>query len=724
MSIIFDSQRNTFKLDTAESSYIIKICDGGYLLNLYYGAKIPDTYVAGRESRYPNASFSPVDAEAENFCPDTAPLEYSTNGAGDLRISALSVRNKDGNSVTDIRYEGHKIYNGKLPIEGMPSTYANTDGEAQTLEIYAKDGVTGARVTLYYTVFESYSVMTRRSRIENTSDAPMKLERAMSLSLDLAEMDYDMITLWGAHNMERNVERRPLSHGVQGVESKRGSSSHAQNPFMALAKFGADEEHGEVFGFNLVYSGNHSLLAECDFNSATRVIIGINPTDFIWNLGAGEYFDTPECVMVYSDGGLGEMSRTFHRFYNNNLIRGKYKHEKRPLLINHWEATSFDITTEKLVEFAKEAKELGFEMLVMDDGWFGKRYNSKSSLGDWYVNEEKLSGGLQSLISQVNALGLKFGIWYEPEMISPDSDLYRAHPDWCVHVPVRVPKLGRNQLVLDVSRAEVREYVFGMMKNVLSNHKIDYVKWDFNRNLSDAGSAQLSGDRGGEFFHRFVLGTYDLMNRLTTEFPDILLENCSGGGGRFDPAMLAYSPQIWTSDNSEAIHRLKIQFGTSLCYPASTMGAHVSAKGRTPLKTRGDVALWGTFGYELDPKMFSEEEREIVKAQVADYHKYYELMHTGDLFRLISPFENPYLAAWEIVSEDKSEALITVVTVKQEHHRNLILRPRGLDENKTYKNSFNGQICSGRTLMKAGIAVHATASSDGESLTVNISEAN
>lgn len=720
MPISFNSELNTIKLDTAESSYLIKINGSGYLLNLYYGAKISDFYVPGREARAPSASFSPVDAN--NFCPDSAPMEYATNGAGDLRISALSVRNGNGDAVTEIKYTGHKIYKGKPKIEGLPSTYANSDSEATTLEIYTTDAVTGIHVTLIYTVFEKYSVMTRSAIVENRGESAVKIERAMSLSLDLPEMDYDMITLWGAHNFERNVERRRLAHGIQGVESKRGASGHAQNPFAAFARDGAGEENGEVIGFNLVYSGNFSILAECDYNYSTRITVGINPTDFCWHLGAGERFCTPECVMVYSDSGIGKMSRIFHRFYNNNLIRGRYKTEKRPLLINNWEATYFDITTEKLAEFARVASELGFDMLVMDDGWFGKRYNDRSSLGDWYVNEDKLPGGLKPLIDQVNSYGLKFGIWYEPEMISPDSDLYRAHPDWCIHAKGRELKLARHQLVLDVSRADVRDYIWGVMRDVLANNKIDYVKWDFNRNISDAGSALLESEHGGELFHRFILGTYDLMNRLITEFPNILFENCSGGGGRFDPAMLAFSPQIWTSDNTDAIQRLYIQFGTSMCYPASSMGAHVSARNSTPLATRANVAMWGTFGYELDPRRFTEQERAAVKEQVAEYHRSYDLIRNGDLYRLISPFDNPNLAAWEIVSEDRSEAVVTLVTIKSEQHRNLIIRLRGLERERMYRTSLNGEIMSGALLMNAGIAVHGMFGGNGESLCIHISE--
>ncbi len=717
MPIIYDSKNKTFKLDTATSSYIIKIYDENYILNLYYGAKIPDTYVPDRECVSPNASFSPANPVIgeHGFSPDSAPMEYGTNGAGDFRISALAVRNSNGDSVTDIRYMGHKIYKGKPEIPGQPSTYANSEDEAETLELYAEDAVTGLKITLYYTVFENYGVMTRRVRAENNGDGILELERIFSLCLNLPSMDYDLITLYGRHAKERNIERKALAHGVQGVESRRGVSSHCQNPFAALAGKNADENNGEVYGFNLVYSGNFSALCECDFNYTSRFIMGINPTDFGWRLQKSECFDTPEAVMVYTENGIGEMSRIFHRFYNNNLIRGKYKTEKRPLLINSWEAAFFNFDDEKLVNFAKEAKKLGIEMLVMDDGWFGRRNDDKSSLGDWYVNEEKLKGGLSYLIERVNAEGLKFGIWYEPEMISPDSDLFRAHPDWHVHVDNRVPMLGRNQYVLDFSREDVRENIWQQMYDVLSKNKIDYLKWDFNRNISDAGSALLPPDRKKEFFHRFILGTYEIMDRLTKAFPNILFENCSGGGGRFDPAMLYYSPQIWASDNTDPIERLYIQFGTSMCYPASTMGAHVSACDRTGYKTKGNVALWGTFGYELDPLKLTDSDREIIKEQVKLYHNTYDLIRNGDLYRLVSPFENPYRAVWEIVSPDKSRAMVTVVTMRGECAPHTIVKLRGLEPQRYYRNEKTGETYSGALLMNAGLNLTYTANNDGDS---------
>lgn len=720
MSIHYDDKNKTFKLDTENSSYIIAVYEENYLLNLYYGAFIPDSFVPNRAMRMPNSSFSPANPVIgeHGFSPDTAPIEYGASGAGDFRVSALEIENSNGDSVTDIRYMGYTVYDGKKEIPGMPSSYANDGDGTQTLEIYTEDAVTGAKVTLYYTVFSKYDVITRHVRVTNGSAKKMRLQRVMSLCLDLPDMDYDLISLYGRHAKERHIERRPLAHGIQGVESRRGVSSHTQNPFMALARRGADEEHGDVYGFNLVYSGNFSALAECDFNCTTRAVMGIEPQTFSWELDGGEYFDTPEAVMVFTTQGIGEMSRIFHRFYNNNLICGRYKTEKRPLLINSWEAAYFDFNADKLVAFAREAKKLGVELLVMDDGWFGKRNDDTSSLGDWFVNEEKLPGGLSKLIERVNAEGIKFGIWYEPEMISPDSELFRAHPDWCVHVEGREPMLGRNQYVIDMSREDVRNNIWEQMYHVLSQNNIEYLKWDFNRNITDAGSALLPPERKKEFFHRFVLGTYDLMNRLVTTFPNILFENCSGGGGRFDPAMLSYSPQIWASDNTDPIERLFIQFGTSMCYPASAVGAHVSASSRTGYETKCNVARWGTFGLELDPTELTEEEADVIRRQIEEYHKNYELVNRGDLYRLVSPFENSYRAVWQFVSPDKSRTMVTLVTIREECRQHLLVKLRGLAPDAYYKNEQTDEVLSGALLMNAGLVLTDTACRTGESVTI------
>ena len=721
MGIRFIEDKGIFKLDTATSTYVVEIFEQGYLLCPYYGAKIPDVDFEGYMFREYFASFAPSNASVKDntFSADVFPLEYSGFGVGDFRKTAVAIRNADGNNCTDLRYVSHRIYRGKPALCGLPATYANSDDECETLEITTRDATTGAVAVLMYTVFEKYGAMTRAVRIVNESDRPMELEKIYSASVSLNSMDFDILHLYGRHNAERNMARSPLEHGHVSLSSTRGSSSHYHNPFAALVRHGANEDQGEVYGFNLVYSGNFDITADVDYYECTRVNIGINPDGFAWHLDPGEEFQSPEAVLVFTNEGLGEMSRIFHRLYRNNLIRGRWKTEKRPLLINSWEAAYFNFDTDKLVSFAERAKEVGIEMLVMDDGWFGVRNSDNCSLGDWYVNEEKLPGGLGVLIDRVNALGLKFGIWYEPEMISPDSDLYRAHPDWCLHVPNRDCSIARHQYVIDMSRADVRENIFGQMKEVLSKYKIDYVKWDFNRNLSEAGSALLSVERGEEIFHRFVLGTYEVMERLNREFPDLLIENCSGGGGRFDPAMLYYSPQIWASDNTDALERIAIQFGTSLCYPASTMGAHVSMSRRTGFETKGNVAMWGTFGYELDPNRLTEKDVELVKKQVADYHRYYDLTHYGDLYRIVDPWDNSYYAAWELVSEDKSEMLFTLVNMRYYHCRKRIIRFRGLDENKMYRVEETGKVYSGAFLMNAGLNLSLMPSNTGDSFTLH-----
>lgn len=714
MPISFYEESRLFKLDTQNSTYAFTVLEGGYLCHLYYGAKLPDTdldYLRGR-GWFDSLSPRPAGREDLDFSLDIVPLEYPAEGSGDFRISALAVRGPAGNNVTDIRYVSHRIIKGKPGLSGLPATFAGED-QAETLEIETEDRVTGLRVFLLYTVFEDYGAMARSVRVENGGKAPAELERVYSACLDLPTMDRDMIHLYGKWAKENTTVRHPLEHGIQSIRSKRGMTGPNHNPFLALANRHATEEAGEVFGVNLVYSGNFAIDVETDTRGCPRVLAGINPDGFRWRLEPGESFASPEVVTVYSQNGLGGMSRTFHHFYMDHLTRSEWARKKRPLLINSWEAAYFDFDDDKLVEFAKQAKELGIEMLVMDDGWFGARKDDYRALGDWTVNEGKLKGGLKSLIRRVNDLGVKFGIWYEPEMINPDSDLYRAHPDWAVCAPGREKSLSRHQCVLDMTRQEVRDNIFQQMYDVISQNNIEYIKWDCNRHISEAASLALPPERQGEFFHRYVLGVYDLMDRITTAFPHILLENCSSGGGRFDAGMLYYSPQIWASDNTDAIERLSIQFGASLCYPPAATGAHVSANPRTGIETRGAVALWGTFGYELDPGKLTAEKRETVKRQVAEYHKYYDLTHYGDLYRLTSPTEDPFLCDWEFVSPDKSELLFTRVIMRRPEN---VYQPRllrGLDPEKMYKDEETGKVYSGALLMHGGIDLSFTSQNQG-----------
>ncbi len=704
MPITFNEEKRIFKIDSLDSTYAIGIFEQNFLVHLYYGKKIPDDNLLKLAYRGGFASISPNVAGCSDneFSLDIQPMEYSCNGSGDFRLAALSIKDSGGHTTTDIRYIGHRIYNGKPKLDGLPSTYCNTDDEAQTLEIDTLDSFTGAKVTLYYTAFKNVSAITQSVKVENTGSEAFEIEKIASCCINLPSMNYNMINLSGVWSKERTVETRHLAHGIQSVASKRGSSSHNHNPFVALVDDCGSEDFGNAYGFNLVYSGNFAIDIETDYFECTRLVMGINPIDFTWVVEPGESFQSPEAVMVYSDCGTGKMSRTFHELYSENLIRGTWKKKKRPLLINSWEGSGFDFDDNTLVRYAKQAKQLGCELLVMDDGWFGYRNRDDSSLGDWYVNENKLKGGLKSVIERVNAEGMEFGIWYEPEMISPDSDLYRAHPDWCVHIEGRPISPARQQYVLDMTRKDVRDNIFGQMYDVLSKNHIAYVKWDYNRAICEAGSMQLDKAHGKEFFHRFILGTYELMDRITSAFPEILFESCSGGGGRFDPGMLYYMPQAWCSDNTDPIERLTIQFGTSMCYPASAMGAHVSASKRAGIKTKSAVAMAGTFGYELDPNEMSEEDKALVKTESEKFHKYYNVIHYGELYRLIAPTDDEFKCAWSYVAKNKTEALVTVIIKNNTPHRFLHIRLKGLDPDKMYRDNDTDEIYSGALLMNAG----------------------
>lgn len=715
MPIQFYPDNKVFKLDTDTTTYALQVGPYDYLLHLYYGALIPDadlgylSYTGQHASQLPRVEMD----EEEYFSKDVHRMEYSCNGTGDFRGSALSILRDTGTADTDLQYVSHKIYAGKPKLEGQPATYA-TEAEADTLEILCRDKASGAEVTLFYTVFTGYGAMTRHVIVKNASSAVMNVQRVLSTCVDFHDATkMDFIHLFGNWGRERTFERAPLLHSTQSVASKRGGSSHAHNPFIALCSHDATETYGDAYGFNLVYTGNFYASAEMDSDGGARVLLGINPEDFNWRLEPGESFCTPEAVMVYSNEGLGGMSRIFHRLYRNNLCRGKWKTEKRPILVNNWEATYFDFDEEKLYELAKASAELGIEMLVMDDGWFGARNSSQCALGDWFVNEEKLKGGLGKLVERINGLGMKFGIWFEPEMISRDSELYRKHPEWALQCRDRHMSIARHQYVLDMSRADVRDYLFDCIKKVMDSANIAYIKWDFNRSLTEVGSGLLAPEHQQETAHRYVLGLYELLERITSAYPDLLLEGCASGGGRFDPAWLYYSPQYWTSDDTDAIERLDIQYGTSMCYPTSAVGAHVSecpnhqVKRNTPFETRGDVAMAGTFGYELDITALTDEEKELVRRQCADYHKYYDVIHYGDLYRLISPFEGGRTrCAWSYVSADKREALLTYVVIRGGVYERFYLRLAGLDPNRMYRNEMTGQVLSGATWMNAGICIH------------------
>ena len=721
INIFYNEKDKAFKLRANNTDYMMKVCEEGYLAHVYYGNKVPDedlTYLL----RLDESPFTPAtnDRDRASFM-DTLPFEYPCFGVGDYRESAFKIMDANGMSTCDLRYVSHKMYEGKPKLEGLPATFATEESGCSTLEITMYDKYANIEVVLIYTAFDKLDVITRSAVITNKGEKPFKITRALSACVDFDTDKMDMITLNGSWARERAVERCRLHHGKQLVDSCRGESSHQNNPFVALCDNNADEDKGEVFGFNFVYSGNFYAQAEVTQHKKTRFLMGINPLDFEWLLEKGESFTCPEVVMVHSDEGIGKMSRTFHDLYRNNLIRGEYKDKRRPILINNWEATYFNFDTDKLIDIAKEASKLGIEMLVMDDGWFGHRDSDNSSLGDWFVYEKKLKGGLKYLVDEVNKLGMKFGIWFEPEMISPDSELYKAHPDWAIQIKGRPLTLCREQYVLDYSRKEVRDYVYGMMKKILDSANIEYIKWDMNRQLTEVGSATLPAERQRELWHRYVLGVYDIMDRLTTDYPHILLENCSGGGARFDPGMLYYSPQIWCSDDTDATERLKIQHGTSMCYPCSAMGAHVSdcpnhTVGRnTPFKTRGHVAMVGTFGYELDVTRIPQEDRDAIPAQIEEFNKFNKLVRTGDHYRIGNMFEDNTWDAWEFVAKDKSEALFEFVQVLgRPNERSRRIKLKGLEpEAYYYEENEPDKKISGAALMNAGINIAKIWNGDG-----------
>lgn len=702
MAIEFND--NKFHIYNDEMSYVIEVSKQRDLLNLYYGARIDTESISAPQTIQNGLCCY---ADDVNYSLSAHAQEYPSSGASDFRSPAYEIETDKGLHTPELKYKRYEIINGKPRTEGLPSVYTEDGKEAQTLIITVADDVHGIEVKLYYTVFEALNVICRHSEIINASNPYMYLTNAQSVSIDFPAGEYEYIHLAGSYARERHIDRNTVHKGIQGFESRRGASGHTENPFLMFFDKGSNEDYGNVYGISLVYSGNHRFIMEREMFETVRVQAGINPFNFRFKLSKDETFVTPEAVMVYSPNGFAKMSHTFHKLYRTRLCRGKWRDKARPILINNWEGTYFDFTKEKLLAIADAASKIGVELFVLDDGWFGKRDNDDCSLGDWYENKEKLGGTLCELADEMNKRGLKFGLWFEPEMISPDSDLYRTHPDWAISVPNVKPHLGRQQLILDYTRKEVRDYIIDKMAEILGNANIEYVKWDMNRNMSDVYSLNLPPDRQGEFYHRYILGLYDVLERITTAFPDVLFEGCSGGGGRNDPGMLYYMPQNWASDNTDAMERLYIQYGGSMVYPASTVGSHVSAipnhqTGRkSPLSMRGTVAMNGAFGYELDLSKLDEAELEEMKRQVEFYKRNRELVMKGDYYRLLDPFTSRY-SAWMYVSEDKSCALVYYVVRKSRVFNEIIyLKLKGLDENARY--SVDGEIKSGRTLMNYGI---------------------
>ena len=718
-NILFKEECRQFHLTNGEISYIFRVYEDGKLLQLYYGAVVPErdySYLVELQHRPMTTYRKEGDLR---YSLEHVRQEFPEYGTTDFRHPAICLRQENGSRITDFVYVSHQIVDGKPALEGLPATYTETQTEAKTLILTLRDEVTEVEVQLFYTIFADWPVITRSSKVINQGRETCYLESLASLSLDLPDADYDWLQLSGAWARERHIKERPLQQGIQSIESTRGISSPHHNPFVALKRPETTEFSGPVLGTALVYSGNFLIQAEVDTYDVTRLQLAINPFGFEWKLAAGQSFTSPEALLVYSERGLNGMSQVFHQLFRRRLARGYWRERARPVLINNWEATYFDFSENQLLELAEKAQDVGVELFVLDDGWFGQRTNDRAGLGDWFVNPERLPKGLGSLAERIHGLGMQFGLWFEPEMVNKDSQLYRTHPDWLLAVPDRQPHHGRNQFVLDYSRPEVVDEIFERLLAVIEEAQLDYIKWDMNRPLTDVFSAAWPADQQGEIFHRYVLGVYDLYERLISRYPSLLFESCSSGGGRFDPGMLYYAPQAWTSDDSDAIERLKIQYGTSLLYPLSSMGAHVSivpnhqTNRLTPLKTRGNVAFFGSFGYELDLNQLSPEELAEVRKQIAFYKRHRELIHNGTFYRLQSPFKEDGQTAWMLVSQDQNTALLgTFKILNQVNRSHQRLQLKGLAADKVYR--LEGRVYTGAELMRVGLVT--TDASSGQLL--------
>ena len=718
MPIYYDQGKKIFYLESKNVSYVMQISRFGFLTQLYYGAKIARDDISYVEQLRDRGSEAVIyGAPSRAYSPNLITSEYPSYGKGDFRECAFIPRGADGARVFEGRVKDFKITAEKPALPGMPALTAG----GETLEITLVDDISKVEVRLYYSVYDDVGAIARRAVIKNAGSGTLVLDRAYSFALDLPAGKYRALTQYGAHMRERRPELTPLMHGIMSVDSKRGATSLHSSCFMALLKDSADEFSGEVYGFNLIYSGSFKLTAEQSPYDAVRVLGGINDFDFSWKLAPGESFYTPEAALVYSREGVGGMSRAFHDLYRSHIINKKYVYAQRPVVINNWEATYFNFDIPKLKAIIDTVKGTGIDMFVLDDGWFGSRSNDRSALGDWVVNTEKLKGDLSELIDYVHAAGMKFGLWFEPEMVSEDSDVYRAHPDWAIKIPYRSAAPSRDQLVFDLTKAEVRDYVADSVNKILEKYDIDYVKWDMNRNITEVYSDALSPDCQKEIMHRYILGVYDICERIVNGHPEVFFEGCASGGGRFDPAMAYYFPQIWTSDDTDANERAAIQYATGLCYPLSLMSCHVSicpnhGTHRTaPFSTRGDIAHLGATGYELDTTQITPGELAQIKGQVDAYKRMSDLVLTGDLYRLDNPFESNYFTE-EITSKDKTRSVITCYRRLAEVNPPVKrVYPKGLDPDFRYFVEEQGVTLSGSTIMNAGII---PAFPDGDFVTV------
>ena len=715
MGIQIQEEKLLFTLNTKRTTYQMHVDRYGYLLHQYYGRKTEGDMHFLLTFNDRGFSGNPYEAEGDRtYSMDFLPQEFPYLGNGDYRRVLLKVADDLGTIDCDLRYDSFRVEEGMFSIPNLPAVYvddtnADTGANAQTLVITLKDDLLKLRVDLYYGVLPKLDIITRAVRIVNEGETSFTLEKAQSACLDFVTGDYDAITFYGRHCMERNMQRQHVGHGTLTIGSTRGTSSHQYNPSMLLVDHMATEDYGHCYGMSFVYSGGFKGEIEKDQYNNIRMQLGLHDELLAYPLEGGQEFWTPEVVMSYSAKGMARLSQNFQRCARRHICRGKWRDIPRPVLLNSWEACYFDFDGDKLIELARGARDLGVEMLVMDDGWFGARSDDYRGLGDWFVNEKKLGRSLGDLVSEINNMGLKFGIWVEPEMVNEDSDLYREHPDWAMTIPGRHPVLGRNQLILDFSRKEVVDAIYDAISKVLDSANIEYVKWDFNRSIFNVYSH--GGLSQGQVLYNYVLGLYDFLERLNRNYPDVLIEGCSGGGGRFDMGMLYYTPQIWCSDNTDAIDRTRIQYGTSFLYPVSSMGAHVSAvpneqTGRNvSLKTRSMVAMGGTFGYELDPSKLSEEEKEEIRLQIEDYHRYADLINHGLFYRLSNPAEDE-IAAWEMFSEDGREALISAVCLAV--HGNMTVnyvRLRGLKKDCFYQDEETGRVYPANALMQIGLPI-------------------
>ena len=713
MSIRIDRETGLITLHTLHTSYQMWADGQGVVHHLYYGPSIGGSDLRGLEF-YSDCGFSPQPAGMDrqrDYSLDTLCQEYTGSGVGDYRIGCLRLAGPDGSRAADLRFVSAEAVPGKYALPGLPAACAE-DGACETLRLKLKDKVNGLAVTLLYGVFAQADVITRAALLENEGSGSIRLDKAASACLDLPFGKWELIHFHGRHCMERQPERVPLSHNIQTLRSARGASSHQHNPFAILAAPHTTEEAGECLGAMLVWSGNFKIECEVSQMQSTRLVAGVSDDDFSWTLEPGGQFAAPEVLFCYSDQGLSELSARYHRFLQRHIIRSPWRDKPRPILINNWEATYMDFDAQRIWDIARQARDLGVEMLVLDDGWFGERSDDSSGLGDWQFNEKKLGCTFDQLIGRVREMGLLFGLWIEPEMVCANTALYAAHPDWALSIPGRAPATGRSQLVLDMGRPDVVDYLYDLFHRLLAEHDIAYIKWDMNRNLTDVYSRALPSERQGEAAYRYMLGLYSLLDRLTRDFPQVLFEGCAGGGGRFDAGMLCYCPQIWCSDDTDAIHRIKIQYGTSFGYPPCAMGSHISASpnhqtGRsTLLSTRAVVAMAGTFGYELDLQKLTADEKEMVKAQIVRYKQLQPLLLEGRCERLTDAVTDTCFTAWQFTAPDRSRAAVSVVVIDpQANPWPIHIRLRGLDPQALYHESLTERVYTGAALCHAGLTL-------------------